>query len=511
MQVTVLGPEGPLKRALRDEAARAGWVESEDAAAVVCLAPDAVDAALQRPGLRRLVVRSTAYVYGSSDKNPGLMTEERVSLLPDNAPEQRWLRAEERALSFPNTAVLRLTNILAPEEGDFVVRQLASRIGRAVAGRDPNVQFLSLGDAARAFVAALQSDATGIFNIAGDGAIPLKKAYKAAGVIRLPGLAVGPTRALEFNWTVSAERAARELGFRAEKSTRQALAGFLDGRARPGLLDRSYDDFGLDLDYIRAWGAWFWFLRNVYWRIDFEGLENIPATGRAMYVSNHRGFMPLDAVMHLSLVLAQRERVIRFLIIPSLLRMPFLSNFLTKLGGVIANQVNAERLFNDEDLVGIFPEGIRGAFSRRPYAYKVRDFARSAFAKIAIENQAPLVLSTVVGHWEIFPIIGRIDSTWFSKTYGWPYVPIAPMFPLAPIPIPSKWHVRVLPPIPVSGLRREDAENPRLVKEFANYVQAVMQRNLDDMRGKRRSIFWGRVLDGTAPPAPAFESKSVAP
>ena len=96
--------------------------------------------------------------------------------------------------------------------------------------------------------------------------------------------------------------------------------------------------------FARALEWWFTFLRRCYWRIEVEGVENIPASGRAVIAPNHRGFMPLDAVMHLYTTLQERRRVIRFLIIPSLLQMPFLSNFLTKLGGVIANQDNASRL-----------------------------------------------------------------------------------------------------------------------------------------------------------------------
>jgi len=39
-------------------------------------------------------------------------------------------------------------------------------------------------------------------------------------------------------------------------------------------------------------------------------MENIPQTGAAMFVSNHRGFMPLDAVMHLSLIFTHRGRIL---------------------------------------------------------------------------------------------------------------------------------------------------------------------------------------------------------
>jgi 1-acyl-sn-glycerol-3-phosphate acyltransferase len=216
--------------------------------------------------------------------------------------------------------------------------------------------------------------------------------------------------------------------------------------------------------------------------------------------------MPLDAVMHLSLILTYRRRVVRFLIIQSLLRIPYLCNFLTKLGGVVASQENAARLFADGSLVGIFPEGIRGTFTPYKSTYKLRDFAKSAFAKIAIENQVPIVPCAVIGHSEIFPIIARIDSSLVTRVLGWPYLPIAPMFPLAPIPIPSKWHVRVIEPVPVTGLARADAENVKLVRDFSRHVQDIVQRNIDDMLPRRKHIFWGKVLNGAAPSTPEFRA-----
>jgi len=186
-----------------------------------------------------------------------------------------------------------------------------------------------------------------------------------------------------------------------------------------------------------------------------------------------------------------------------------LSNFLTKLGGVIASQENAARLFASGDLVGIFPEGIRGTFTPYKRTYKLRDFSKSAFAKIAIENQVPIVPCAVIGHAEIFPILGRIDSSFVTKEFGWPYLPVAPPFPLAPIPIPSKWHVRVLDPVGMQGLKPADAENIALVRDFSRHIQAIVQRNIDDMLPKRKSIFWGNVMNGAAPPTPAFEYEAT--
>ncbi len=528
MKVAVLGSSGVLARQTQEELKARGHVLDNSTPDSVVYIPgdlEGLSAILSRGGFSRLVLRSHAYAYGSNTKNPGLMTEERVSLLPPGVQEQRWLRAEELASKFPNFAVVRLTNVLAPEEGDLLVKQLSRRAAMPLAGHDPNVQFLSLKDAAQALVAAAESAATGFFNVAGAGTIPLKKAFRAAGTTRVPMLqpvqasirsaAVrigaakfrgGSLDQLQYNWTVSGDRAARELGYTPSQSTIEALAEFVRVKpgARPELLRKPFDEYGLDVDYIKAWGWWFAFLRNVYWRIDHEGLENVPLTGRATYISNHRGFMPLDAVMHLSLLFTHRQRVVRFLIIPSLLRIPFLCNFLTKLGGVIASQENAARLFGREELVGIFPEGIRGSFTPYRRTYQLRDFAKSAFAKVAIENQAPIIPSVVIGHSEIFPIIGRINSSFAVKELGWPYFPIAPMFPLAPIPIPSKWHVRVLPPVPFEGLTPADAENAKLVRDFARHIQNIVQSNINDMLPKRKNIFWGKVLDGRFPPSPAF-------
>ena len=512
MKVSVLGKDGPVARATRDLLLHSGHELVDHGCECVIYFPgetkELEDIVKRRPD-SRLVLRSHAYVYGSSTKNPGMLTEERISLLPANAPERSWLGFEAIATQHRNSAVVRLTNTLGIEEGDFLVRQLSRSHAVALAGHDPEVQFLSVEDAARVLVAAAEGRATGLFNAAGEGVVPLKRAFRAAGVHRIPiprpwarisGLGCSVDQA-EYNWTISSKRAERELGWRASRSTTEALSDFISGKpgAQPSLLDGAHDDWGLDVDYIRAWGAWFWFLRNIYWRIDHEGLENIPQTGRALFVSNHRGFMPLDAVMHLSLIFTHRQRIPRFLIIHSLLRFPFLCNFLTKLGGVIASQENAAKLFADENLVGLFPEGIRGSFLPYKRTYKLRDFSKSAMARMAIEHQAPVIPAAVVGHSEIFPILGRINSSYVSREWGWPYLPIAPPFPLAPVPWPSKWHVRVLTPVPLQGLRPADAGNSRLVSEFSAHIQHLLQTNIDDLVKRRKHVFWGRVLGGTAP------------
>lgn len=512
--MAVRGLDGPLAQAVREESERRGYAVRDEAPSLIYIPGNRAELSglLASNHFEHVVLRSSVAVYGSDAKNPGALTEERGSILPPGSPERRRLELEELALEHGG-ACLRLSTVLAPEEGDLLARQLNGAAAWAPAGRDPQVQFLGVQDAARALVVAAEGKTQGVFNVSGDGSIPLKEVYRAAGVTRLPSPPRFPfsersddLAQLEFNTTVSSAKALEEFGIEPEQSSVEALRSFLKTRGQGNatrLRDR-YDPWGLDEDYLRAWRWWFAFLRKVYWRIEIEGIENIPDSGRALMVSSHRGFMPLDAVMHLALIHHHRQRIPRFLIISSLLRTPFLSNFLTKVGGVIANQENAVRLFQAGNLVGVFPEGIRGAFTPYGDAYRLRGFERSGFAAMAVAHQAPIIPAAVVGHAEIFPILGRIDSAWTRRVLGWPYLPIAPMFPLAPVPIPSKWHIRYLPAIPVTEFRPADAANSRLMRAFARHVQQVVQVHTDDLVARRTSFFFGSILDGTGPDTSPF-------
>jgi hypothetical protein len=82
-------------------------------------------------------------------------------------------------------------------------------------------------------------------------------------------------------------------------------------------------------------------------------MENIPRHGRAFFVSNHRGFIPIDAVMHRQPYGRQRGGSCAFSS-PGLLQPPFPPIFFTKLGGVIASSATRLQLF-EQRTSSIFP------------------------------------------------------------------------------------------------------------------------------------------------------------
>jgi 1-acyl-sn-glycerol-3-phosphate acyltransferase len=239
------------------------------------------------------------------------------------------------------------------------------------------------------------------------------------------------------------------------------------------------------------------FLDRCYWRIEISGLENIPRDGRAVLSGVHRGFMPFDGVMMVHVLEKHLGRIPRFLMHPALVKYPVLAPFLTNMGGIIACRENADDVLERDELLGIFPEGIRGAFRLYRQAHTIDRFGRSDFVKIALRNQAPIIPFVILGTAEMFPILAKFEWSWWKRHTEWPFFPITPTFPfLPPVPLPAKWHIRVLPPINLHEIYpAEAAGDPRVVCQIGEGIRDLMQRTLDAMREKRRSIFFGSVFD----------------
>jgi 1-acyl-sn-glycerol-3-phosphate acyltransferase len=367
------------------------------------------------------------------------------------------------------------------------------------------LQLLSLSDLAEAIRCAIEKDVPGVFNVAPDGTVPLHAAIALAGGLRLPiprtlQRLVKRTEIIEhlrYPWTVSNEKIKRELGFHPSKSSATALRELRHpnrARAEP---EPQFDEFGMDPGYINFYSkTLFRFLHDYYWRIETEGLEHIPRRGRGMLLGMHRGFMPFDGVMALHLVARKVGRLPRFLTHPCLLKFPFLANFMTKLGGVPAWQQSADFILQRDELLGLFPEGIDGAFTPYRDAYRLQDFGRDAFAKLALRNRAPILPFVTVGSAEIFPIFGRLNWRAWTRYTEWPYFPITATFPLLPLPLPSKWHTRFLPPIHVEQqYPPEAAQDTSVVKAISLDVRTKMQQAVDEMLARRRSIFFGSIFE----------------
>ena len=202
--------------------------------------------------------------------------------------------------------------------------------------------------------------------------------------------------------------------------------------------------------------------------------------------------MPFDGVMALHELVGLRGRIPRFLVHPGLTKFPFFHDFITKLGGVPACRENAERILRRGEILGVFPEGVRGAFSMYRDAYRLKKFGRLEFVRLAIRHRAPILPFVTVGSAEAFPILGKIESSWWRRHAEWPFIPLTPTFPWFPVPLPSKWRTRYLEPIHVERTHPpEAAADPVAVREIGRLVRQRMQSAIDQLLARRKSILFG--------------------
>jgi 1-acyl-sn-glycerol-3-phosphate acyltransferase len=244
--------------------------------------------------------------------------------------------------------------------------------------------------------------------------------------------------------------------------------------------DYPEDEWGFDEEFVELVEPFFGFLYDRWWRVKVEGAMNVPAHGRAMLAANHAGILPWDATM-ISVALLREHplpRQPRFLVLDWAFDLPWVSVFMRKVGGVLASPFNALRLLEQDELVAVFPEGVKG--SGKPYGerYRVQRFGRGGFVEVALRAGAPIVPVAVVGSEEIYPKLA--DAPPLARLVGAPFFPVTPTFPwlgpLGAIPLPSRWRIEFCPPIETAPYGGPDAAGDRaVVLELTERVRDTVQ------------------------------------
>jgi 1-acyl-sn-glycerol-3-phosphate acyltransferase len=246
-----------------------------------------------------------------------------------------------------------------------------------------------------------------------------------------------------------------------------------------GLLDRTVVDF----------------LYHQWFRVETEGVDNVPGAGGALLVSNHSGALPPDAAMIAKAIKEEHPhpRPLNLTVEHFFKGYPGFSMLIPKIGGVAAHPANVQRLlFDEQQLVLVFPEGRKGTEKLFKDRYRLRRFGRGGFVEAAMRARVPIVPVCVVGAEEAAPIFAHLNP--LARLTGLTYFPITPTFPHFGLLgmmgyLPAKFRIRFLPPIRFDeeGLDRDKS----LVQSVAQDVRARIQENVWEMVGKRRSVWFG--------------------
>jgi UDP-glucose 4-epimerase len=152
-------------------------------------------AACQRAaGIRKLVLKSSTSVYGSSPRDPARFTEDmsprrslRSGFAKDSADAEGYVRGFSRRRPDVLVTTLRLASLLSARVDTAMSRYFALPVLPTILGFDPRLQLLHCDDAQAVLHRATVHDRPGTFNVAGTGVLLLSQAMRRTG---LPTVAV---------------------------------------------------------------------------------------------------------------------------------------------------------------------------------------------------------------------------------------------------------------------------------------------------------------------------------
>ena len=202
-------------------------------------------------------------------------------------------------------------------------------------------------------------------------------------------------------------------------------------------------------------------LYDSWFRVEVNGVENIPADGRRAArrqprrraVAARRGD---DARVAVHDRAPGRAGSCACSAPTWCSARPVLGTLARKTGSTLACTDDAERLLRAGELVGVWPEGFKGIGKPFRERYKLQRFGRGGFVHAALQTGVPIIPVSIVGSEEIHPVLGNAKT--LARLLDLPYFPLTPTFPwlgpLGLVPLPSKWYIEFGAPIHTERLRR---------------------------------------------------------
>jgi UDP-glucose 4-epimerase len=206
----------------------------------------------QAPDVRKLVLKSSAAVYGASNRDPAMFTEgmnaKRLAtsgFAKDIAEVESYTRGFARRRPDVSVTTLRIANVIGPTIISAMTGYFRLPVVPTVLGFNPRLQFVHELDALDVLEHATVTEVSGTYNVAGDGILTLAQAIRRIGrpTLPLPGFAV-PTFGSAIRQTRRADFSPEQVSFltygRGIDTTRmRSMLGF-----EPGFTTaEAFDDF----------------------------------------------------------------------------------------------------------------------------------------------------------------------------------------------------------------------------------------------------------------------------
>ncbi|MBU0504959.1 MAG: NAD-dependent epimerase/dehydratase family protein [bacterium] len=203
--------------------------------------------------VRKVILASTADIYGAFPSNPNYLTEKmslRGHLHSQFLADK--IDAEKQALKYqkkyPNriVTILRTCTTLGPTINSYKTRYFQRPVVTTMLGFDPLLQFVHEEDVINALLTFINKDHKGIFNLAGDGVLPLSRVIELCGKTNLKLTQIGFKSLVQILWMLDLspapashvnflrylciadnQKIKNDAGFTPQYTTKEALMSFV--------------------------------------------------------------------------------------------------------------------------------------------------------------------------------------------------------------------------------------------------------------------------------------------
>lgn len=246
------------------------------------------------------------------------------------------------------------------------------------------------------------------------------------------------------------------------------------------------DPFGISRAHLARFYTMLGWLYRRYFDVTVNGIEHVPARGRAMLVGNHSGGVALDGAMVLASLFFEMEppRLGHGMAEKFLNRVPFASLWTSRLGHLTGLPEHAITLLESERLLMVFPEGARGTAKLYGDRNSLVDFG-TGFVRLALRAKAPIIPFAFVGGGEAIPTV--VNLVRLGRMLGVPYIPLTPWV----VPVPRRTSLEVYYDAPVLLEGTGDEEDEVIfghVERVKARIAGLIETGVKIRRGRREAV-----------------------
>lgn len=274
--------------------------------------------------------------------------------------------------------------------------------------------------------------------------------------------------------------------------------------------DQRFDGWSLNQrspEAIQAWMLiWEYFYRH-YFRVQTEGWQHMPATGKVLIVGSHNGGLASpDTSMFLYDWFRKfgYERLAYGLMHPAAWQTPVFARPGARVGAIMAHPKMASAALQRDAALLVYPGGAKDLF--RPYTlrHQIHLSGHKGFIKLALREEVPIVPIVSHGAHETLIVIADLyQQVQQLHQWGLPWptdlsTGVFPIYlglpwgigigPIPNFPLPVQLHTRVCAPIVFKHYGYAVSRDRDYVDECYNQVCNHMQSELDDLVRKCEGV-----------------------